>query len=243
MTRDVSPDLRYLRLYFTRPHKCSYLPGREAITSFVDPAVTITPQLYGHLSRLGFRRSGQFFYAPSCGSCQACVASRILVGEFALNRPFRRCLKKNADLDLQLLSQVDTDEHYALFEHYINLRHSDGDMFPPQQAQYMDFLGEGGEYTRYLELRHQGKLIGCSVVDVLDDGLSAIYTYFDPNEENRSLGTLAVLHLINLAADMGLPYVYLGYWVQGCRKMVYKSRFQPQELFIDNRWQRLEPRV
>lgn len=241
MTRDISPDLRYLRLYFTRPHKCSYLPERQAVTSFVDPGTTITPKLYSHLSRLGFRRSGKFFYAPSCGTCQACIACRVVVAEFDYRRPFLRCLRKNRDLDRELRPSINPNEHYPLFEQYIAARHNDGDMYPPSRDQYMDFLGQGGEYTRYLEFRKNGVLLGCSVVDILDDGLSAIYTYFSPVEEQRSPGTLAILSLMELARDMGLPYVYLGYWIDGCRKMAYKNRFHPQELFMGNRWVRNEP--
>src|SRR5690606_3632850 len=177
------------------------------------------------LSRLGFRRSGKFFYAPSCGSCQACIASRIVVGDFRLNRAFRRCLNKNNDLHRSLVAKVEHQEHYPLFERYICARHRDGDMYPPSPEQYMDFLGDGGAYTRYLEFRLNGELIGCSVVDVLDDGLSAIYSYFCPDAESRSPGTLAILSLVGLAEQMGLPYVYLGYWIDGCRKMEYKNRF------------------
>ena len=240
MTRDISPDLRYLRLYFTRPHKCSYLPDRQAVTSFVDPGTTITTPLYSQLSRLGFRRSGKFLYAPNCGGCQACVACRVVADEFDFTRPFRRCLKKNSDLTRTFTTSINVSEHYPLFEDYINSRHNDGDMYPPSRDQYTDFLGDGGEYTRYLEFRHHGTLLGCSVVDILDDGLSAIYTYFSPQMEQRSPGTLAVLCLIELAREMGLPYVYLGYWIDQCRKMSYKRRFQPQELFVGNRWVRSE---
>lgn len=237
MTRDITPDLRYLRLYFTRPHPCSYLPEREAITSFVDPAVKVTTALYSQLSRIGFRRSGKFFYAPSCAGCQACIASRVVVADFNYSRSFRRCLKKSADLDKKLSRHIDIGEHYRLFESYINARHRDGDMYPTNLDQYLEFLGSGSEYTRYLEFRQQGELIGCSVVDLLDDGLSAIYSYFSPAAEARSPGTLAVLCQIQIARQMGLPYVYLGYWIEECRKMAYKNRFQPLELYKDNRWQ------
>jgi len=241
MTRDISPDLRYLRLYFTRPHKCSYLPERQAVTSFVDPGTIVTTTLYSQLSRLGFRRSGKFLYAPSCSDCQACIACRIVVTDFDYTRAFRRCLRKNSDLNLAFTLHVDIDEHYPLFESYIATRHSDGDMYPPSKEQYLDFLGEGGSYTRYLEFRRQGTLIGCCVVDTLDDGLSAIYTYFSPQEEQRSPGTFAILSLVALAAKMELPYVYLGYWIDGCRKMAYKSQFHPQELYIGNQWVRSQP--
>ncbi len=240
MTRDVTPDLHYLRLFFTRPHKCSYLPDREAVTSFIDPATTITTDLYSQLSRMGFRRSGRFYYAPSCGTCQACIACRIVAPEFRYNRNFRRCLKRNSDLEWRLVESIDTQEHYPLFEDYINNRHHDGDMYPPSREQFMDFLGEGVESTRYLEFRRRGELLGCSVVDELNDGFSAIYTYFAPQEEKRSPGTLAILSLVDEACRRDLPYIYLGYWIQGCRKMSYKDRFQPLEIYVNRRWVRQE---
>lgn len=236
MSRDISPDLRYLRLYFTRPHKCSYLPEREAVTSFVDPSLDVSQKLYSQLSRLGFRRSGKFFYAPSCGSCQACIACRVVAPQFKPGRSFRRILRKSRDIQQTLVRTINRDEHYQLFERYINARHHDGDMYPPSRDQYEDFLGDGEDVTHYLEFRSGGKLIGCSVIDVLDDGLSAIYTYFDPEEEERSPGTLAVLCLIELACKMSLPYVYLGYWISDCKKMSYKEKYQPLELFTGHRW-------
>jgi leucyl-tRNA---protein transferase len=236
MSRDISPDLRYLRLYFTRPHRCSYLPEREAVTSFVDPTLNVSQKLYSHLSRLGFRRSGKFYYAPSCGNCQACVACRIVVDDFRMSRSFRRCLKKSEDLSRTLVSQVSFEEHYPLFNRYIQARHFDGDMYPASREQYEDFLGDGEDITHYLEFRRNGKLVGCSVADVLDDGLSAIYTYFDPEEKSRSPGTLAILTMVELAREMGLAYVYLGYWIDGCRKMSYKDKFQPLEFYSGHRW-------
>lgn len=237
MTRDITPDLRYLRLFFTRPHKCSYLPEREAITSFVDPSLPISNQLHSQLSRMGFRRSGKFFYAPSCSNCQACIACRIVVNEFIPNRTLRRTLKNNCDLSQTMVATIDTREHYQVFEAYINGRHQDGDMYPATYEQYMEFLGDGTESTRYLEFRAgDNKLVGCSVVDILDDGLSAIYTYFLPELEERSLGSFAILTQIELAKTASLPFVYLGYWIEECRKMSYKQRFQPLELFVGNRW-------
>lgn len=238
MTRDITPDLRYLRLFFTRPHKCSYLAEQEAITSFVDPSLPISTGLHSQLSRMGFRRSGKFFYAPSCRNCQACVACRIVVSDFKPNRAFRRTLKRNAGLTNHLVDEIDIEEHYDVFRSYIDVRHRDGDMFPATLEQYNEFLGEGTDCTRYLEFRQNGTLAGCSVVDFLDDGLSAIYTYFLPELENRSLGTHAILTQVEMARDLALPYVYLGYWIEGCQKMSYKDRFQPLELFLGNKWVR-----
>ena len=240
MTRDISPDLRYLRLFFTRPHQCSYLAEREAITSFVDPSLPVNTALHSQLSRMGFRRSGKFFYAPSCSNCQACIACRVVADEFHPNRSFRRTRKKNDDLSTKLVVDINRNEHYRVFEAYINERHRDGDMYPASPEQYQEFLGEGADCTHFLEFRQQGRLVGCSVVDILDDGLSAIYTYFLPEMSHRSLGTQAILTQVEIARSLSLPYVYLGYWIEDCRKMSYKDRFKPLELFIGNKWVRQE---
>lgn len=236
MTRDFTPDLKKIRLFFTQPHSCSYLPDRYATTAFVDPASHIGPELYSQLNRMGFRRSGRYYYQPRCHSCTACIPARIPVAHFVPNRQQRRCLRDNADIEVKLCTEVDSAEHYPLYQRYISERHEDGDMFPPSHEQYMDFLGNGISTTRFLEFRSEGELIGCSVMDLLDDGLSAIYTYFDPVHSRRSLGTLAVLTQVAEAREADLPFVYLGFWIQNCAKMSYKTRFQPLELLINGRW-------
>ncbi|KJS05779.1 MAG: arginyl-tRNA-protein transferase [Gammaproteobacteria bacterium BRH_c0] len=236
MTRDISPDLQQIRLFFTQPHGCSYLPGKEATTAFVDPSLDINASLYTQLTQMGFRRSGRYYYQPRCQLCAACISARIPVAEFSPNRQQRRCLQRNRDLSIAIKPNINVDEHYALYENYINSRHEDGDMFPPTREQYLDFLGSGIEATRFVEFRLDGILLGCSVLDRLDDGVSAIYTYYSPEIARRSLGTLAVLTLVDLAREMELPYVYLGFWIKNCTKMAYKSRFQPLELLIGGRW-------
>ncbi len=236
MTRDFTPDLHKIRLFYTQPHGCSYLPDRYATTAFVDPASAIGVDLYSQLNRMGFRRSGRYYYQPRCHTCSACIPARIPVASFSPNRQQRRCLRLNADLDIGVATRVDPAEHYPLYESYIAQRHEDGDMFPPSREQYLDFLGNGIGATRFLEFRHHGRLIGCCVLDMLDDGFSAIYTYFDPAESQRSPGTLAVLTLVDEAKAAGLPFVYLGFWIKNCAKMSYKNRFQPLELLISGRW-------
>jgi len=137
---------------------------------------------------------------------------------------------------MNIVSSIKTDEHYALYERYICLRHSDGDMFPPSREQYDDFLSSEWGVTRYLEFRLSGRLIAVAVSDRLDQGLSAIYTFFDPDEEARSLGVLAVMRQIDLARSLGLPYVYLGYWIKECEKMRYKNQYRPLQAYINNTW-------
>ncbi|WIO75574.1 arginyltransferase [Porticoccaceae bacterium LTM1] len=236
MTRDVTPDLAKVRLFLTEPHPCSYLRDRSATTAFVDPALPISSDLYARLSEHGFRRSGKFLYIPRCQGCAACIPARIPVAEFIPNRQQRRCLKKNADIKLSVLNRIDGDEHFSIYEQYIHQRHSDGDMYPPNRSQYDDFIGSTAPFTRFLEFRKDGRLLAASVADILDNGLSAIYTYFDPSEDQRSLGAFAILSMINFARQNYIPHVYLGYWIDGCRKMRYKTQYQPVELLVEGAW-------
>ncbi len=239
MTRDISPDLEKIRLYLTEPHPCSYLPDRQATTAFVDPKVVIDVELYNHLSDLGFRRSGRYVYTPRCASCKACIPIRIDATGFSPSRPQRKCLNRNRDIAVTLVERVDIEEHYPLYEAYIGARHQDGDMYPPSRAQYQDFIGRAWHSTNFLEFRIQGRLVGCAVTDWLRNGLSAIYTYFDPGEERRSLGTFAILKQLETVLERGRRYVYLGFWIRDSAKMNYKIRYRPAELFINDHWLRV----
>lgn len=241
MSRDISPDLSTIRLFLTEPHQCSYLSDRAATTAFVDPALPISRQMYNRLSESGFRRSGRYLYVPHCQNCSACIPARIPAAAFTPNRQQRRCARDNQDLEIKVLKQVDGDEHFILYSSYICKRHADGDMYPPTRSQYDDFIGSPFEFTRFVEFRLNGRLLGCSVVDILDHSISAIYTYYDPSEERRSLGTMAILAIIDLARRQNLQCVYLGYWIDACSKMRYKTRFQPIELLIDGAWQPYSP--
>jgi len=229
-------DLAHLRLFATQPHPCSYLDHREATTVFVDPEAPINASIYSELSRLGFRRSGSHLYRPHCASCQACISCRIPVADFVPNRSQRRCWQRNQDLTIRQVSSIHTPEHYRLYERYINERHRDGDMFPPSEGQYEAFLTNEWEVGFYLELRLGEKLVGVAVCDRLEDGLSAVYTFFDPDEEKRGLGVFAILSQIHQAKEAGLPFLYLGYWIKGCQKMEYKIQYRPTELLINRRW-------
>ncbi len=239
MTRDVSPDLEKLRLYLTEPHPCSYLPDRQATTAFVDPRVNVDVELYNRLSDLGFRRSGRYIYTPRCASCKACIPIRVDAVDFRPSRVQRKCLNRNQDIAVQLVQRVDIEEHYPLYESYISARHSEGDMYPPSRAQYQDFIGRPWHSTSFMEFRERGRLLGCAVTDWLRNGLSAIYTYFDPEETRRSLGTFAILKQLETVLESGKRYVYLGFWIRDSAKMSYKIRFRPAELFVDDIWLRV----
>ncbi len=232
-------DLSTIRLFATHPHACSYLAGEEATTVFVDPAANIDIELYSQLSELGFRRSGKHIYQPRCEHCQACIPARIPVADFRPNRRQKRCFARNRDIHVQEVDSIASDEHYALYEAYISSRHADGDMYPPSKNQFDSFLTSEWGVTRFLEFRHNNKLISVAVTDKMNNGLSAVYTFYDPTEVRRSLGVYAVLHQIEKARSEGLPSVYLGYWIKQCHKMAYKTDYRPLELFVQNRWVRV----
>ncbi len=235
--------LSKLKLYATHPHACSYLPGEMATTLFIDPKAALNPELYSQLSDLGFRRSGDHIYKPQCAQCSACVPVRIPVASFTWSRQQKRCWQRNQDLHVTVAANLDIQRHYPLYAAYIEGRHQDGDMYPPSQDQLASFLKPAWQHTDYLEFWLGEHLLGVAVSDRLEQGLSAIYTFYDPSQAqlHRSLGVYAVLYQIQRAQQLGLEYVYLGYWVSGCRKMAYKVAYQPLEMLIDHQWTRQNP--
>lgn len=237
MTRDITPDIGSIKLCLTEPHECSYLEGRRSTTAFVDPSEIIDTEFYSRMTAIGFRRSGAYLYAPMCAQCSACVPARVPVMSFKMNRAQKRCWNRNRDIMVDQVEMISSDEHFPLYARYINQRHSDGDMYPPSRNQFEEFLCTPWESTRYLELRLEDKLIGCAVVDLIHNGVSALYTYFDPAYTDRSLGNLAILFQINMARELGLEYLYLGYWIANCAKMKYKTNYRPLELYRENQWQ------
>jgi arginyl-tRNA--protein-N-Asp/Glu arginylyltransferase len=232
----LTSSLRDLKVYTTYPHSCSYLEDQEATTLFVDPRQEIDQVMYSRLSVLGFRRSGNHIYRPHCTHCKACIPARIPVQEFQATRSQRRCLNRNKDLTVKRSEDIQDDDAYELYRRYIEARHSDGDMYPPERDQYLSFLNNAWECTRYYRFYKGEKLVAIAVVDELVDGLSAIYTFFDPDEDRRSLGQFAILWQIEQAQDNQFDYLYLGYWIKECQKMSYKSDYRPLELCINNRW-------
>ena len=229
-----------LRFYITEDHPCSYLSDQQAKTAFLDPKQRLDLSSYVHLSNLGFRRSGSFVYKPNCSRCQACVPIRVPVALFKPNRKQKRLLRFNQDLDIHSVPSINTPEHYALYAEYIRQRHADGDMFPPSEKQYRDFLTVDWPGVQYLEFRKHNQLIAVSVADTMSTGISAMYTYFDPKETKRGLGNYVVLSLIELAKNQQLPVVYLGYWIKESRKMAYKSSFKPFEVLQNDQWVLIE---
>lgn len=230
-------NLKSLNFYATPGHSCSYLQNREAKTLFVDPQAIIAKDTYSQLSDLGFRRSGRHVYRPHCDQCQACISVRIPSDQFKPSKGQKRLIARNRDLKVRAVSPQLTDEYYDLYERYIIARHADGDMYPPSKDQFMSFLVEGDQDSVFFEFRDpENNLIGLAVCDFLAQGLSAIYTFFDPEQKKRSLGSYAILWQINECRRLGVPYLYLGYWVKDCRKMSYKLAFKPTELLLDSNW-------
>ncbi|WFF42454.1 arginyltransferase [Salinicola endophyticus] len=234
---------RDLRFFLTVPHPCSYLSGREATTLFLDPQEPPTADVYDALTLLGFRRSGANLYRPHCGACSACVSVRIPVEDFTPSRTQRKLMQRNRDITTRLRPTLFDERHYALYASYIRARHADGDMFPPSRDQYRLFLTQTQPFAKLLEFWLDERLIAVAATDLLGHGLSAIYTFFDPDPalQRRSLGVFAVLSQIALARQRGLPHVYLGYWIRESQKMRYKQAYQPLEYLDGGRWQRRVP--
>lgn len=240
MQRDRRPH-GDLQLYLTAEHDCSYIDGLRARTLFVDPLARVDGARAQWLQQIGFRRSGAHFYRPACRGCQRCVPVRLPVGAFEPNRAQRRNAARNdADVRVQSRPAVLRPEHYALYERYLHARHGDGDMADDVSVEtYARFLLApwGGE-TRFIEARLGGRLMSVAVTDVFSDGLSAVYTFFDPELADRGPGTYAVLTQLREAARLRLGYVYLGYWIGDSRKMAYKQAFRPLEAWDGKGWQR-----
>lgn len=225
-----------IKFFTTAAHACSYLDDRQAITLFADPDADMTPQLYSRLSDMGFRRSGNYVYRPQCRECRACVSVRIPVALFTPRRSQRRCWQHNQDISIRQVPAEWHEEHYALYARYISARHRDGDMFPPTPRQYREFLTCDWAETVFMEFRAGERLLAVAVTDVIDDGLSAVYTFYDPDENPRSLGTFAILSQVEECRRRGLPFLFLGYWVRHADRMRYKTQFRPLELLVEGEW-------
>ena len=225
-----------VRLFRTASHPCSYKPNHRAATVFVDPNLIIDQPLNSKLSDLGYRRSGKHLYRPDCDLCKACISCRLPVDKFQTKRRHRKILKKNMDLKVIEENSLTSNASYDLYERYINSRHRDGDMYPASMEQFESFIKMKTLDTRFFLFYLQEELVAVSVTDMLQQGLSAVYTYFDPDLTDRSLGNYVILWQIEKTRSTGLPYLYLGYWIKNCPKMQYKSTFRPLELLVDKHW-------
>jgi len=229
-----------LQFYATSPYPCSYLPGREARSQVATPTHLIDTEVYGALVRRGFRRSGAFTYRPHCDDCGACIPVRLPVAELRRNRAQRRALKSHSGLIAREMPLAFREDHYALYARYQNARHAGGGMDEDSHEQYAHFLLQSRVDTRLIEFSLGGAVCMVSIVDVLEDGLSSVYTFFDPDVPGASFGTYNILWQAGQCRALELPYLYLGYWIADSRKMAYKSRFRPIEGLIDGHWQTLD---
>lgn len=235
MTREV----QFPTLYQTAPHPCPYIDENTAVNLILDPHYPVNTGLYGRLLQHGFRRNGGLYYRPFCNECSACVSVRLPAAQFVPNRSQRRTRRRNADLTTHLVRARFTEEHFELYLRYQSTRHTGDSMDDPDPDKYRRFLVESDVDTSFIEFRKDDRLMGVSIVDRVDDGLSAIYTFFEPEEPRRSLGTFAILKQVDLALAEGLEWVYLGYWIAESPKMAYKSRFQPLQRYnpFNARWE------
>lgn len=228
---------RQLQLFITTESPCSYFEDRQSRSLVPDPEIPLSMPLYNQLIKHGFRRSGSHSYRPHCINCQACIACRILVNNFLGSRSQKRCIKKNEDLKFSVTEAKFTEEYFKLYSNYLDTRHTDGSMANPTREDFEHFLYTDWCDTQFIELRLDKQLVAIAVTDVINDGLSAVYSFFDPALKQRSLGTYCILTQIEYAKKSNLPYVYLGYWIENHEKMHYKNKFNPLQLYLDDKWQ------
>ncbi|MEO8459708.1 MAG: arginyltransferase [Dokdonella sp.] len=228
-----------VRLFQTLPHACGYYGERTAQNLVIDPSAPQLPTLYDNALTRGFRRAGSHVYHPQCVKCSACVACRVPSARFKPDRSQRRNLAINAALSVRVAPAGYSVERFDLYHRYLKARHSAGGMDDATPGDFSRFLYTDWTPTKFIEISRDGRLLAVAVTDVCSTGLSAVYTFFDPDENAHGLGTFAILSQIRIAQEQKLPHVYLGYWIAHHPKMDYKRRFRPLEVLADGAWRDL----
>lgn len=239
MTLPGEPPLQKLQFYATTPYACGYIQGLQAQSLIAAPHHLINAETYSSLIQLGFRRSGKFTYRPHCESCSACIPVRLPVAEFQPKRSQRRAFKRHDNLTARIIPLEFYEDHYQLYVAYQAARH-EGANEQESAEQYRNFLVQSNVKSAMVEFRLNGVLKIVSVVDIVHDGVSAVYTFYDSTDHGASYGTFNIMWLVEWCRNLQLPYLYLGYWIKESRKMAYKQNFIPQEALIDGEWQPLE---
>ena len=233
--------LSALQFYLTAPYQCSYLPDQLARSQVATPSFLITTKIYSELVRRGFRRSGTFTYRPHCDACRACVPVRIEIDSFAPSRVQRRVVKRHHGLGVSLHTlRHDREEHFALYQRYQKARHREDGAEDGSREQYRNFLLQSHVDSILVEFREGGVLRMVSIIDILDDGLSSVYTFYEPDVAQASFGTYNILWQIELCRKLKLDYLYLGFWIKESGKMAYKANFRPLQGLVDGEWQALD---
>ena len=255
MNESFEPVTRHSRdtpqFYLTAPSPCPYLPGKEERKVFTHFVGERAGELNDLLTHGGFRRSQSIAYRPACDTCRACVSVRVIAAEFKPSRNMRRVQERNADVVGDMRTPQPSSEQYSVFRAYLDSRHRNGGMADMTVLDYAMMVEDSHVQTRVVEYRRrgpdtgitgrgEGQLLAVALVDVLSDGLSMVYSFFEPSQQSRSLGTFMILDHITRARRLGLPYVYLGYWIEGSKKMDYKGRFLPQQRLAPSGWLRID---
>ena len=224
------------KLGITKPFQCSYLPEQEERLLVAVDNVLHDSEHYGWLMQQGFRRSGNEIYRPHCIACQACKSLRVLVKDFMPSKSQKRLLKRNQSFSVTVSKKIKAS-YYPLYEQYINTIHRDGSMFPASTEQFKSFTDNDITEQCYVEIWHNEILISVAVTDEIPDGLSAVYTFYHPSYRQQALGVFSILQQIEIAAQLKLEFLYLGYQIDDCNKMNYKNRYHPHQILVENQWQ------